>query len=132
MKGLPPKKQSSVRSNFKNTFEPFPADEKSKQRWKKSDWQIHKKKQSVYQSPIPSISEDPNEEEKGGDSEMKTIFDVIFIGNVQDGEAEGEEENQLTAAATSALFSLKADRGSLEARYQIWGTEKKKYTNTEI
>ena len=77
------------------------------------------KKQSVYQSPIPSISEDPNEEEKGGDSEMKTIFDVIFIGNVQDGEAEGEEENQLTAAATSALFSLKADRGSLEARYQI-------------
>ena len=39
-----------------------------------------------------------------------------------DGEEESEEDNQLTAAATSALFSLKADSGSLEARYQIWGT----------
>jgi len=52
------------------------------------------KKQAV------SNSEDPNEEGK-------------------DGEEESEEENHLTAAATSALFSLKADRGSLEARAEL-------------
>ena len=43
-----------------------------------------------------------------------------LTANVPDGEAESEEQNQLTAAATSALFSLKADRASLEARCKIF------------
>ena len=47
-----------------------------------------------------------------------TLFFIFLY--FSDGEAECEEDNQLTAAATSALFSLKADRASLEARYQTW------------
>ena len=40
---------------------------------------------------------------------------TIFV-TPTDGETESEEETQLIAAATSALFNLKADRGSFEAR----------------
>ena len=35
----------------------------------------------------------------------------------EDDEVEQEENNQLASTATSVLFSLKADLGSLEARF---------------
>ena len=57
MKGLPPKKQPADENRYQINFI-------------KSDRQIHKNEQS----PIPSNSDDPNEEEKGGDSEILFLF----------------------------------------------------------